>query len=203
MKQLFFAPFPLALAPLAENGGLHHGVTLLAFIGYHGAMNQAPSPPIRRSGPWPEEKVREFLAEARIPMRLAANTDSGFPVVLSLWFLPQGDELLAAVHRDARIKKRLEADPRCAFEVAPNQPPYCGVRGQAVASLEPEGARALLERLLARYLGSADSGLGRFLLGRADEELIVRLRPTRVDTWDYSRRMEDAVTGKQAPAGQS
>ena len=156
-------------------------------------MTSAPSSPIRRSGPWTESKVREFLAEASIPMRLAANTPSGFPVVLSLWFLPENDELLAAVHRDARIVKRLRADPRCAFEIAPNEPPYCGVRGQAIASLEPEGAGTLLERLLDRYLGSADSSLGRFLLGRAEEELVVRLQPLRIASWDYGRRMKDAL----------
>lgn len=126
-------------------------------------------------------------------MRLGANTASGFPVIVSLWFLHEGDELLAAVHRESRIAKRLRADRRCAFEVSPNEPPYRGVRGQAMASLAPEGADALLGRLLDRYLGSSDSSLGRFLLARADEELVVRLRPSWIGTWDYSERMEDAV----------
>ncbi|MDH3622465.1 MAG: pyridoxamine 5'-phosphate oxidase family protein [Myxococcales bacterium] len=148
---------------------------------------------IRRSGPWSNDRVREFLAEARIPMRLAANTDTGFPVVLSLWFLPEGDELLAAVHQDSRIAMRLKEDSRCAFEVAPNEPPYCGVRGQARASLESEGAGELLERLLDRYLGSTQSSLGRFLLGRAQEELVIRLQPLWIGSWDYSDRMNDAV----------
>jgi hypothetical protein len=137
--------------------------------------------------------VWDFIAEQRIPIRLAANTATGFPVVLSLWFLPENQQLLAAVHRDARIAKRLEADPRCAFEIAPNEPPYRGVRGQATATLEPEGAGTLLERLLHRYLGSTDSSLGRFLLARAEEELIVRLQPTWIGSWDYSRRMDDAL----------
>ena len=124
-------------------------------------------------------------------MRLAANTDSGFPVVLSLWFLAEGDEIFGAVHRDARIAQRLRADPRCAFEIAPNEPPYFGVRGQATASLELAGARELLERLLQRYVGTTDSKLGRFLLGRADEELVVRLKPKWIGTWDYRERMDD------------
>lgn len=156
-------------------------------------MTAPSSAPIQRSGPWNESRVQQFLTETRIPMRLAANTPSGFPVVLSLWFLPEGDELLAAVHRDARIAKRLGEDPRCAFEIAPNEPPYCGVRGKALASLESEGASALLERLLDRYLGSSDSTLGRFLLARAQEELLIRLRPLRIASWDYSRRMRDAL----------
>jgi hypothetical protein len=155
-------------------------------------MSSTPASQIRRTGPWSASQARAFLADARIPMRLAANTSSGFPVVLSLWFLPEQDELLAAVHQDARIAKRLSEDPRCAFEIAPNEPPYRGVRGQARARLETKGAGALLERLLERYLGSTDSELGRFLLGRADEELVVRLRPLSIASWDYSERMKDA-----------
>ncbi|MGB5368308.1 MAG: pyridoxamine 5'-phosphate oxidase family protein [Polyangiales bacterium] len=155
-------------------------------------MSSPPSP-IRLTGPWTESRVQEFLAETRIPMRLAANTDSGFPIVLSLWFLAQDEDILAVVHRDARIAKRLKADARCAFEIAPDEPPYRGVRGQATASLDSDGAAALLERLLDRYLGSTDSSLGDFLLARAKEELIVRLRPIWIASWDYSRRMEDAL----------
>lgn len=156
-------------------------------------MSPEPAPPIRLSGPWPQARVHEFLAETCIPMRLAANTDSGFPIVLSLWFLREDEEILAVVHQDARIAKRLKADARCAFEIAPDEPPYRGVRGQATAGLHPDGAAALLERLLDRYLGSTDSSLGDFLLARAEEELVVRLRPIWIASWDYSRRMEDAV----------
>ena len=152
-------------------------------------------PTTRRTGPWTESQVWDFIDQARIPIRLAANTATGFPVVLSLWFLPENEQLLAAVHRDARIAKRLEADPRCAFEIAPNEPPYRGVRGQATATLEPDGAGTLLERLLHRYLGSTESNLGRFLLARAEEELVVRLQPSWIGSWDYSRRMDDALEG--------
>lgn len=125
-------------------------------------------------------------------MRLAANTGSGFPVLLSLWFGRDDDDLLAAVHRDAKIVKRLTDDPRCAFEIATNDPPYRGVRGQARATLDSEGAAELLERLIIRYLGTTESKLGRFLMSRADEELIVRLRPRSIASWDYSERMKDA-----------
>jgi hypothetical protein len=147
----------------------------------------------RYSGPWSEEEVAEFLSRAAIPIRVAANTPGGFPVIVSLWFLHEGDELLAAIHRDSRLAKRLGEDSRCGFEIAVNDPPYRGVRGQGEARLERDGARELLERLLVRYLDSTDSSLGRFLLGRADEELVVRLQPSWIASWDYSDRMQDAV----------
>jgi hypothetical protein len=146
---------------------------------------------IRRSGPWNASQVQDFLDASVIPMRLAANAGSGFPVVLSLWFLRDGDELLAAVHRDAKIAKRLHDDERCAFEIASDNPPYRGVRGQARAELSSEGSHALLEQLLHRYFGSTDSKLGRFLLSRADEELVIRLSPRSIASWDYTDRMED------------
>jgi hypothetical protein len=146
----------------------------------------------RRSGPWSPTEVRAFLDTSLIPMRLAANTGSGFPVLLSLWFNRDDDDLLAAVHRDAKIVKRLTDDPRCAFEIATNDPPYRGVRGQARATLDSEGAAELLERLITRYLGTTESKLGRFLMSRADEELIVRLRPRSIASWDYTERMQDA-----------
>ncbi len=146
---------------------------------------------IRWRGPWSRSEAQEFLDASTIPMRLAANTSSGFPVVLSLWFVREDDDLLAAVHRDSRIARRLEADQRCAFEIASNDPPYRGVRGQANAELQTDGADPLLRTLLTRYLGSTESKLGRFLLSRADEELVVRLHPRTMSSWDYTERMRD------------
>ena len=147
---------------------------------------------IRWSGPWSRSEAHAFLDASSIPMRLAANTSSGFPVVLSLWFLRDGDDLLAAVHRDSRIARRLEADRRCAFEIASNDPPYRGVRGQANAERLSDGAERLLRTLLTRYLGSTDSKLGAFLLSRANEELVIRLRPRTMSSWDYTDRMRDS-----------
>ena len=37
-------------------------------------------PAVRRTGPWTESQVWDFIAEQRIPIRLAANTATGFPV---------------------------------------------------------------------------------------------------------------------------
>ena len=75
------------------------------------------------------------------------------------------------------------------FEVAPNEPPYFGVRGQAMAALEPLGDHKTLQQLLERYLGGGDSDLGQWLLQRSDEELLISLTPVRFFSWDYRERM--------------
>ena len=37
-------------------------------------------------GPWNEAQAGDFLAEARIPIRLACVGSDGFPRVVSLWY---------------------------------------------------------------------------------------------------------------------
>ena len=41
----------------------------------------------RYDGPWSEADVQSFLRDTRVPMRLATNTPSGFPVIVSIWYL--------------------------------------------------------------------------------------------------------------------
>ena len=141
------------------------------------------------SGPWDRAQVAEFLDRTAVPLRLAVNGSLGFPVMASLWFVREGDDLLCATSPRARLVELLHADPRCGFEVSPDQPPYRGVRGRAEATLAQNGGGPLLERLLARYAIPRDGGLARWLLARADEEVVISLSPLRVLTWDYGRRM--------------
>ncbi|MDJ0865561.1 MAG: pyridoxamine 5'-phosphate oxidase family protein [Myxococcota bacterium] len=148
----------------------------------------APSLPIRRSSALSGREVEAFLDTQRLPMRLACHGADGFPLVVSLWFLFEDGCLWAATHEGAALAKRLRADARCAFEVATNEPPYRGVRGQGIVSLSPQGG-ALLGRLIDRYLGSRDSRLARWLLARADGELALRIEPRWISAWDYTERM--------------
>jgi len=143
------------------------------------------------SGPWDRAQVADFLDRTAVPLRLAVNGSQGFPVMASLWFLRDGDDLLCATSPRARLVELLQVDPRCGFEVSADQPPYCGVRGRARAALSQTGGGALLERLLDRYAIARDGGLARWLLARADEEVVITLSPLRVLSWDYRRRMGD------------
>lgn len=143
----------------------------------------------RVRGPWNVAEIEAFLRAAVIPIRLAATTPSGWPVVLSLWFLAEPGALLCATRRDAGIVQALEHDARCAFEVAGEQPPYRGVRGRGRVVLQREGAAAVLEALIERYLGSTSGSLASWLLRRADDEVVIRIEPSQLASWDYTRRM--------------
>jgi hypothetical protein len=126
-----------------------------------------------------------------IPVRLACLGSTGAPVVLSLWFLYRDGAFWCASRPTARVVRHLERDPRCAFEVARDAPPYRGVRGQGRASVRRGQGGALLGELLDRYLGGRDSPLARRLLAGAADEVAIRVGPTRLASWDYSERMRE------------
>jgi hypothetical protein len=146
----------------------------------------------QRRGPWGAEETTAFLDATIIPVKLAATAPSGWPLLVSLWFLRRDGMLLCATQQDAHITRALRRDPRCAFEVSPEQPPYCGVRGRAKVTITTDGAPALLGELCERYLGATDSDLARWLLSRAENEVLLVLDPHEITTWDYRRRMGGA-----------
>ncbi len=142
-------------------------------------------------GPWNVTQVAEFLDSERIPLRVACIGEDGFPRVVSLWYHYHEGALYCVTHRDSGLARLLTNNPQVGFEVSPNHPPYYGVRGQGMADMRPLESPERLEGLLQDYLGGTDSSLARWLLSRAEEEVLVTIRPRRLYTWDYRDRMQD------------
>ncbi|TFG47720.1 MAG: hypothetical protein E4H33_05430, partial [Anaerolineales bacterium] len=91
---------------------------------------------------------QNYLENVKIPLRLACQTESGWPLVLSLWFVYQDGYLYCATQKNARVIRYLEAEPKCGYEIASDLPPYCGIRGQAVAELDDKLGPEILDLLL-------------------------------------------------------
>ena len=154
--------------------------------------------PVKTGSAWDAEGVAAFLGSAVIPMRVAVNDPDGFPRLCSLWFLFDGERLLAASHRTALVSRLLQQDNRCAFEIATNTEPYRGVRGQGRVQLVAETAADTLPRLIDRYIGDRHQRLQRWLMSRVDEEYTLSIKPIWLSAWDYSGRMKDAKAGEHA-----
>ena len=152
----------------------------------------------RSEGPWSLEQTAAFLQDARFPIRLACTGADGYPRVISLWYLYQQGVLQCVSHRNSALVRLLRRDPRAGFEVSPNDPPYHGVRGQGEVELAPLDDSDVLEKLIARYLGSGTSRVGNWLLSRRKEEILLTLRPERLYTWDYRERMADVTANPPA-----
>lgn len=138
---------------------------------------------------WSGARVESFLSTYRAPLRVAVQAENGFPLLCSLWFAYEEGRILCATQRDAALVRHLERNDACAFELAPNEPPYFGVRGRGRAEITPDGATEQLERLIDRYLGDRKSSLAAWLLGRADQEIGLVIEPVWITSWDYSERM--------------
>ena len=138
-------------------------------------------------------EIDGFLDSVRIPVRLACKTETDWPIVISLWYRHQNGHLMCATQKSARVVSYLQYDPRCAFEIAEERPPYCGVRGQAIANIDESMGPVVLKQLLQRYLGSTQNSLAEQLLARSETEVAIVLKPIRIFTWDFSDRMRDFV----------
>ena len=148
---------------------------------------------MRQKGPWSTDQIQHFLQDVRIPLRIACNGASGFPVLASLWFVPEGGKLWCATQRGSSVVSLLSRDSRCAFEVSVEMPPYRGVRGTGVATLHDDRGEEILRVLIERYLGDEDSKLAKFLLARVDRETALAIEPHTLVSWDYRERMGSAA----------
>jgi general stress protein 26 len=147
------------------------------------------APIISPTSSWTPQQVAEFLSETSIPMRLSCIDDDGYPIICSLWFYHQDGLLWSATHKNSYIIKVLRNNPNVAFEIATNDYPYRGVRGKGTVELVQDKASSVLGRLIKRYLGDSNSALSRWLMGRADDEYVLRVTPVRMNSWDFSSRM--------------
>lgn len=144
---------------------------------------------IRGQSAWSKADIERFLRDARIPVRLACLNASGGPLLCSLWYLYSDGAIWCATQRSAHLVKLLERDARCAFEVAGDDPPYRGVRGQGEAHLSTADGPAVLLSLIDRYLGDRDSAFARWLVSRSSDEVAIRVNPGWMTSWDFTRRM--------------
>ena len=145
---------------------------------------------VRLKGPWSESQIDEFLQESVFPLRLACTAADGFPRVVSVWFRFEDGRFYCVSHRDSPLVALLRDSNKVGFEVAPNQPPYCGVRGQGLATLDRTNGAAVLAGLADRYLGTDDTPFRRRLMQGAQDEVALVIRPTRMMSWDYRKRMK-------------
>ena len=144
---------------------------------------------MKLTGPWPIERIHAHLAATVIPLRLAYASASGHPQLLSLWFVWREDAIWCATSQSARIVTKLTREPRCGFEVAPDAPPYHGVRGRGGATIEAARGAEILGLLVDRYLGTRESPFARWLLARAASEVAIRIEPASFASWDFGARM--------------
>ena len=85
--------------------------------------------------------------------------------------------------------KHLRRDPRAVVVVCEQVPPYRGLELHAIPTLVTEGVAEVGERIATRYLGPEE---GAKYAEEAGDDLLIRLEPGNLRTWDFADEFEVA-----------
>ena len=122
-----------------------------------------------------------FLGFGTRTGKLATVRPDGRPHVAPIWFELDGDELVFNTWHESVKARNMQRDRRVSICVDEELPPYAFVVVEGLVTLGDDPAeRAYWARKIAeRYMG-ADQAEAYGERNSVDEELIVRLKPTKV-----------------------
>ncbi len=142
------------------------------------------------TGVWAEEEVASFLQEVRIPIRIATQRSDNSLWPVTVWYRYRNGVFESATQARAELVHILENDPAVGIDVSMNDAPYRGIRGSGNAVLSRDGGEEVLRDLVHRYLGGTDSSLAQRLLSGDREEVLIRIDPNEIYSWDFTDRMK-------------
>lgn len=128
-----------------------------------------------------DPQVRAFLTEGTRTGKLSYISASGQPLVVPVWFILDGGDVVFNTGKGTAKGKALARDPRTAICVDLEQPPYAFIQVQGVAELseDPTELVRTATAIAARYMGperAEEFGQRNGVPG----ELVVRIRPHKV-----------------------
>ena len=133
---------------------------------------------------------RELAPDTKIPIRIGFIKPNGAPSIISLWYIDINGKIYCATQKTAKILHYLENKPTCGFEIAGDQPPYKGSRGEGTVKIIPSKGSEILKMLIKKYLGDKESKLSKFLTSHSKNEIAIEITPRKIFHYDYSKRMK-------------
>ena len=115
---------------------------------------------------------------------LATYRRDGSVLLSPVWheWIDGGFNVIA--NKDDVKTRHIQNDPRASLALADSAPPYRGVEIRSTARLIEEDAHDVFRRIAARYLGKERGEA--YASGPSDEEVIIRLEPGHLRTWDFA-----------------
>ena len=127
-----------------------------------------------------------FLAAPRL-MRLGVTEPDGTPLVHPLWYTWEQDQFLLHIGTTSSKRTAIDTQPTVYFTVDDTGPGIFGVRGKAVATIDPDQdrLREVMQAQCDRYTGVGDNETRRFLMGmvEAGDLVLAVLTPRYLATW--------------------
>jgi PPOX class probable F420-dependent enzyme len=143
-----------------------------------------------------EAEVASFLAEQRVVTCASIGPD-GRPHLMPLWFVADGETVLAWTYAASQKAKNLRRDPRATLQIeaGDSYEELRGVMFEADTELveEPAEVAAIGLLIALRYApgdltpADAPAELRDFVAAQARKRLVLRFRPTRTVSWDHRK----------------
>jgi len=149
----------------------------------------------RYAGPMDEKQMIDFLEREKVMMRLGMIDEDGYPMVHPVWFAYEDGSLWAVVERTSRKARVLRKNTKVYFTIDKSAYPPKGVRGRGTALLIEDDSLALkvTKKHLLKYHGTIDDDYARDFLDSPHEQVIVKVSPIYLATWDYARTRHPTV----------
>ncbi len=142
--------------------------------------------PVTGTLPATRVAIDHFLAAPRL-MRLGVTEPDGTPLVHPVWYTWEQDRFLLHIGTMSSKRTAIDAQPMVYFTVDDTGPGIFGVRGKAMATIEPDQdrVRTVTWAQCARYTGVGDNETRRFLMGmvEAGDLILAILTPRYLATW--------------------
>ena len=136
--------------------------------------------------PLGEAELEPFLREAPIA-RLATMNPDGTIHIAALWFGYDGGELLFGTQDVTNKVRNIQGNPAVTVLIDVEEPDLKGVLVYGHAQLDDEDVIAKRVTLFETYMSSEDAlQLAAGLAGNFTP-VIIRVKPDRVTSWDYSK----------------
>ena len=149
--------------------------------------------PSRRSAiTMSEAELHRFVDEERV-LTCATIGPGGRPHLMPLWYLREGDTLLAWTYGKSQKVRNLERDPRATLQLEAGRDSYGQLRGvmlecDVAIERDPAPVGEFGLKLMARYAGAEISAQARAgVLQQASKRVVLRFTPTRIVSWDHRK----------------
>jgi PPOX class probable F420-dependent enzyme len=135
--------------------------------------------------PMRKGEIARFLAEPNVAV-VAVTAPDGAPHAVPTWYEYRRGEIFFVTDATAYKCKCLMRDPRVTLCVDGRKPPYKAVILKGRATLEEKVDDERMERMAIAYLGRK-AGREYASQFKGAPVVVVRFKPDRVISWDYSR----------------
>jgi len=143
--------------------------------------------------------MESFLSEKNLA-RVATVRPDGTPHVTPVWYIWENNELLIPIMKGSIKESNIRQNSKVATTIDSDTSPHRAVIIEGTARIEGELSGEIEMRFYRRYLKSED--IERYIeyVHATSETLLIRIRPQRITSWDYSKdayhmRKEQARNG--------